>query len=245
MALTSPDNIWTQDSADGYDLVIDAAATAASIQTALVARANSYKGTTAQRTAFTATAPEGTLWSDTNGEKVLWIKQGASWVAVWGNGQGLGTPTGTITQYAGASAPSSWLLCQGQAVSRTTYAALFAVTGTTYGTGDGSTTFNLPNLQGRVPVGLQSSDSDFNARGKTGGAKTHTLTTAQMPNHQHTMNNDGYGNVGYGEGGGITMYTVGFGSARRNTGVVTAYAGGGESHPNLQPYITLNYIIKT
>ena len=90
MATTSPDNIWTQDSADNYDLVVDAAATAASIQTALVARANSYKGTTAQLTAFTATAPEGTLWSDTNGEKVLWIKQGVSWVAVWGNGQGLG-----------------------------------------------------------------------------------------------------------------------------------------------------------
>ena len=83
MATTSPDNIWTQDSADNYDLVVDAAATATSIQTALVARANSYKGTTAQRTAFTATAPEGTTWADTNGEKILWIKQGAVWVRVW------------------------------------------------------------------------------------------------------------------------------------------------------------------
>ncbi len=83
MATTSPDNIWTQDSADNYDLVVDAAATATSIQTALVARANSYKGTTAQRTAFTATAPEGTTWADTNGDKILWIKQGAVWVRVW------------------------------------------------------------------------------------------------------------------------------------------------------------------
>ena len=83
MATTSPDNIWTQDSADGYDLVIDAAATAASVQAALTARANSYKGTTAQRTAFTATAPEGTTWADTNGDKILWIKQGAVWVRVW------------------------------------------------------------------------------------------------------------------------------------------------------------------
>ena len=83
MATTSPDNIWTQDSADNYDLVVDAAATATSIQTALVARANSYTGTTTQRTAFTASAPEGTLWSDINGEKFLWIKQGASWSQVW------------------------------------------------------------------------------------------------------------------------------------------------------------------
>ena len=83
MATTSPDNIWTQDSADNYDLVIDAAATAASVQAALTARANSYKGTTAQRTAFTATAPEGTTWADTNGDKTLWIKQGASWQGVW------------------------------------------------------------------------------------------------------------------------------------------------------------------
>ena len=83
MATTSPDNIWTQDSADNYDLVIDAAATAASVQAALTARANSYTGTTTQREAFTATAPEGTLWSDTNGDKILWIKQGASWQRVW------------------------------------------------------------------------------------------------------------------------------------------------------------------
>ena len=83
MATTSPDNIWTQDIADNYDLVIDAAATAASVQAALVTRANSYTGTTAQRTAFTATAPEGTTWADTNGDKILWIKQGAVWVRVW------------------------------------------------------------------------------------------------------------------------------------------------------------------
>ena len=83
MATTSPDNIWTPDSGDNYDYVIDSAATAASIQNALTSRANSYIGTTSQREAFTATAPEGTLWSDTNGEKILWIKQGASWQRVW------------------------------------------------------------------------------------------------------------------------------------------------------------------
>ena len=244
MALTSPDNIWTQDSADGYDLVIDAAATAASVQAALTARANSYTGTTAQRTAFTATAPEGTLWSDTNGDKSLWIKQGASWVAVWGKGQGLGSPAGTITQYAGATAPSSWLLCQGQAISRATYANLFAVTGTAYGAGDGSTTFNVPNLSGRVPVGLQTSDTDFNTLGKTGGEKTHTLTLSQIPAHQHSLDQDG-GNVGFAEGSTNLRYSVGYTNTRASASIATGDAGGGNAHNNLQPYLVLNYIIKT
>ena len=83
MALTSPDNIWTPDSSENYDYVIDSGATATSVQNALTKRANSYTGTTTQRTAFTSSAPEGTLWSDTNGDKILWIKQGSAWVQVW------------------------------------------------------------------------------------------------------------------------------------------------------------------
>jgi microcystin-dependent protein len=99
------------------------------------------------------------------------------------------SPPGSITLFAWSSAPSGWLLCQGQAVSRTTYAALFAVIGTTYGAGNGSTTFTVPNLKGRVPVGLDSGDASFNALGETGGAKTHTLTSAQsgVPAHGHTF----------------------------------------------------------
>jgi len=94
------------------------------------------------------------------------------------------TPPGVISQYAGATAPTGYLLCQGQAVNRTTYAALFAVIGTTYGAGDGSTTFNLPDLRQRVPVGKHSSGT-FATLGATGGAETHTITTAQMPSHTH------------------------------------------------------------
>jgi microcystin-dependent protein len=97
------------------------------------------------------------------------------------------TPTGAIQQFAGSSAPSGYLLCEGQAVSRTTYSALFAVIGTTYGTGDGSTTFNVPNLKGKIPVGLNSSDVSFDARGETGGEKTHTITTAELPSHNHSF----------------------------------------------------------
>lgn len=65
------------------------------------------------------------------------------------------------------SAPTGYLLCDGTAVSRTTYAGLYAVIGTTYGTGDGTTTFNLPNMKGKVPVGYDTSQTEFNTIGKT------------------------------------------------------------------------------
>jgi microcystin-dependent protein len=97
------------------------------------------------------------------------------------------TPPGVVQQYAGATAPTGYLLCQGQAVSRTTYSALFAVVSTTYGAGDGTTTFNLPNLQGKIPVGLNSADLSFDIRGETGGEKNHTLTTAEMASHNHSF----------------------------------------------------------
>ena len=100
-------------------------------------------------------------------------------------------PAGTIHQYAGSTAPNSmYLLCQGQAVSRATYATLFAVIGVTYGVGDGTTTFNLPNLQGRIPVGYDSTQTEFNTLAKTGGEKTHVLTTAELPLHQHALDHD-------------------------------------------------------
>lgn len=83
-------------------------------------------------------------------------------------------PTGAIMPWSVASPPTGWLICNGAAVSRATYAALFAVIGTGYGVGDGSTTFNLPDLQGRVIVGHKSTDAAFDAVGETGGAQTHT-----------------------------------------------------------------------
>lgn len=146
-------------------------------------------------------------------------------------------PTGAIVQFAGATAPTGYLLCDGSAISRTTYATLFTAISTTYGSGDGSTTFNLPNLKGKVPVGYNSAETEFDTIGKTGGAKTHTLTEAQMPSHKHVLPYssemiNGTTNWGqqYGSGGGSRD---------------TNYTGGGEAHNNLQPYIVLNYIIKT
>lgn len=99
---------------------------------------------------------------------------------------GINTPTGCIMMYTLVSAPTGWLLCDGSAVSRTTYSGLFAVIGTTYGIGNGSTTFNLPNLLGRVPVG-KSAAGTFSTIGNTGGAETHTLSATEsgVASHSH------------------------------------------------------------
>ena len=97
-------------------------------------------------------------------------------------------PAGIMLGYGGAAAPAQWLLCDGTAVSRTTYSALFAAIGVLYGVGNGSTTFNLPDYRGRVMVGLNSTDADFDTLGEKYGSKTHTLTSAQMPVHTHIQN---------------------------------------------------------
>ena len=97
-------------------------------------------------------------------------------------------PAGVITQYGGTAAPTGWVLCQGQALSRTNplYTRLWSAISTNYGVGDGSTTFNVPNLQGRIPVGKDAT-VDFDTLGETGGAKTHTLVQSEMPAHTHTQ----------------------------------------------------------
>lgn len=99
-------------------------------------------------------------------------------------------PAGIIMPFAGTVAPQGCLFCDGSAVSRTTYAALFAVIGTTYGEGDGSTTFNVPDLSGRVVIGVSNS----HALGTTGGSETVTLTTDQLPAHSHEVPQHGHEN---------------------------------------------------
>lgn len=161
--------------------------------------------------------------------------------------------SGMLVPYAGTSAPTGWLLCYGQAVSRSTYADLFSAISTTYGSGDGSSTFNLPDLRGRTVAGKddmggssanrltdQSGGLNGDTLGDTGGAETHTLTTAQMPSHNHTQRHNG-------TSGGIAnqMRSGGGASAQTNSINTTTNKGSGNAHNNVQPTIILNYIIKT
>lgn len=175
------------------------------------------------------------------------------------------SPSGSLTAFAGSSAPTGWLLCDGTVVSQSTYADLYAVVGGTYNTGgEGAGNFRLPNIKGRAIVGRDASDSDFNVLGETGGAKTHTLTTAQMPQHNHsgTTNADGYHYHTTTDFPNYSTQTVQSGSDRyaresianglstssagyHNHTFSTDYAGSSAAHNNLQPYIALNWIIKT
>ena len=152
---------------------------------------------------------------------------------------GVGVPTGVINDYAGVNAPDGWLLCHGQEVSRNTYNNLFNVIGTIYGEGDGSTTFNIPDLRSRVSVGLNEGDTDFNTLGNTLGEKTHKLTVAEMPSHTHAiaMSSDG---VGYK----VERVPFGNTTAWGNSGEPIKSTGGGQEHNNIQPSIVLNKIIK-
>lgn len=148
-------------------------------------------------------------------------------------------PTGSITMFAGSTAPSGYLLCQGQAVSRTTYSALFSVIGTTYGSGNGSSTFNLPNLQGRFALG-KSSD---HALASTGGSETHTLTTNEMPAHTHKASNYIALTGWQGDSPGFFLSRDVQGGSTAS-GPQTGSAGGGQAHSIMPPYIAVNYIIK-
>jgi microcystin-dependent protein len=146
------------------------------------------------------------------------------------------TLRGAIVMWGTASAPTGWLLCDGSAVSRTTYAALFAILSTIYGVGDGSTTFNLPDLRGRVPVGKNA--GTFSSLGATGGEETHTLTASEIPAHTHNITTyqsgaaGGNGNVNAGN------------SANSGTAITDNGTGGGGAHNNLPPYLTINFVIK-
>ena len=168
--------------------------------------------------------------------------------------RGAENPIATILAYAGSEAPDGYLLCRGQAVSRTTYSLLFNAIGTQYGSGDGSTTFNIPDLQGKVIAGLDIVDEDFNVLGKTGGSKTVQLTKNQLPkiNGSFTMHGAGsstpvsnvsgdftsdYNNTKYKNGGTEA-------SGAGSKGNVKLVIGNDEAHENKQPYNTLNYIIK-
>ena len=169
-----------------------------------------------------------------------------------------GIPTATIVPWSSASVPSGFLECNGAAVSRTTYADLFAIVSTTYGAGDGSTTFNVPDLQDNVAVGK----SNNKALASTGGANTVTstgnvggstanasLSTPQLASHSHSSGN---------ATNAIVSQSPGFPGRRAATPGNTGGAGSGGGHSHnmsanfsgdatsvVQPYLTVIYIIKT
>lgn len=197
---------------------------------------------------------------------------------------------GLIYMYGGSTAPNGFLICDGSAISRTTYASLFAAIGTIYGSGDNSTTFNIPNILGRVAIG----SSVGHTVGTTGGEETHTLLTNEMPAHSHMIPSHGHTHTikattpklthsitqpmftytppsgsqktrvySSGTKSGTNANTSTAASRSSNltianhdaatctkTGSITdcgafdsESTGSGSSHNNMQPYITLNYII--
>lgn len=157
-------------------------------------------------------------------------------------------PPGAVLDFAGTSAPAGFVLCYGQLISRTTYAALFAAVGTTYGAGDGATTFAVPDCRGRIAAGkddmggasanrLTGTAGGVNGDnlGATGGGEECTLTTNEMPNHRHTWSAGG--SSGGGNGGALWGN-----QAQTNQ---SSFVGGGAAHNNVQPTIIFNKIIKT
>jgi microcystin-dependent protein len=169
-----------------------------------------------------------------------------------------GINTGVIVPWTDSSIPSGFLECNGTAVSRSTYATLFAVIGTTYGSGNGSTTFTLPDLQDNTPIGK----SPTKALASTGGSNTATstgniggsaanttLTSPQLPSHAHntqasiTASNDwtNAAQIYYVDKSGGTSGTGGGGAHSHNLSANFT----GDASSVLQPYTTVIYIIKT
>ena len=157
-----------------------------------------------------------------------------------------GIPIGGIIPYGAPinTLSQDWLPCLGQAVSRTFYHELFEKYGTIYGDGDGSTTFNLPNYGGRVPVGLAKNDTDFDTLGATLGEKKHTLTVSEIPSHYHDLSVHSGGNTAAPIAGVANTSNASGSGLLTNSNFRIQNTGGGQSHNNIQPSIVANYIVK-
>lgn len=159
------------------------------------------------------------------------------------------SPVGSIMAFAGATTPSYWLVCDGRALAKTTYSALFNVIGYTYG-GSG-THFNVPNLLGRVIAGTGDPSGLFSGwgMGSTGGAENIVLNASQIPSHGHTVVCSNDDSSDSGGGSGYTVHKSNIGRSAQQ--IVTSYGknisttatGGGASHSNIQPTMTMHYII--
>lgn len=152
-------------------------------------------------------------------------------------------PIGSIIPYGSDISPIGWLFCEGQEISRNDYTELFSIIGTKYGEGDGNTTFNIPNLKGRIPVGKNDEDIDFDTIGEIGGEKTHQLTVEEIPSHTHSYKTTNGEPGPYGATSSAATTKVGDLNTTE-TDQTNAYTGGGQAHNNIQPYQVTTYIIK-
>lgn len=164
-------------------------------------------------------------------------------------------PIGTLSYFPDGSVPDGWLAANGAAVSRTTYSELFAKVGTTYGVGNGTTTFNLPDSRGRTLIGAgQGAGLTNRALGATGGEEGVAITEAQMPLHGHPVRtsvaSSGSADASTATTGGFPMRTVSVSNQAAFTGTPANTAGqqiggtgGGQSHNNMQPFMSLNIYI--
>lgn len=144
-----------------------------------------------------------------------------------------GAITGEVRIWSTGTPPTGWLICDGSAVSQATYSALYAVIGTTYGNPGGGN-FNLPDMKGKVPVGYNAAETEFDALGETGGSKVPALLA-----HTHAVDLSGSST-----GSGYMRITGAGGVGPSSYNALSAQSGS-QTAGNLQPYITLNYIIKT
>lgn len=177
-------------------------------------------------------------------------------------------PTGSVCAFAGSTAPSGWLICDGRAVNRILYDNLFQIIGTTYGSGDGSTTFNLPDLRKKIPIGFSSNENGYDNLGDSIGNETHSLTVDELAKHNHsgsTGNAGGHNHLMYDRwntyaagdtsGNGFTSPANGWnkdGDSNNYTNSVGDHShsvsigntGKGDPFSLVQPGVLMNYIIK-
>jgi microcystin-dependent protein len=173
--------------------------------------------------------------------------------------KGASLPAGAIAPYAGGTIPAGWLVCAGQAISRTQYAALFLAIGTAFGVGDGASTFNVPDMRGRAVFGKDdmggtaanrlntaSGGVDGATLGAVGGGQSVTLTSAQMPSHTHQEVRDGTW-INYTAGSNGPGFTGNLGNNVNTPATPPQTGGTGSSgaHANVPPALVANYIIKT
>ena len=223
------------------------------------------------KTADTTASDNGLSVQNSDSTEIFAVEGNGAVVAPLGrisDKTGFVAPVGSLIMFISTTAPQGWLTCDGSAVSRTTYAELYALIGDSYGNGDGSTTFNLPDMRGKGAIGYKSDNTKFDAMGKTGGEEIHTLTKAEMPSHNHTGNTNYAGSHKHESAAGLESKAAAFGNSsssnsyridlksdsktRPYTSSVGNHThslsinntGGNEAHNVLDPYLVMNFIIK-